>query len=205
MNSREPGCSSRRVAVLRATVVAVVVGVLGLSGCAQPEDPKDDQQTQQAPESSTPTPEPTPTPTPSPTQIGYFDLAYVQAVLNYYEAYNKARTTGDTQSFLRLATGDCGSCQGMAGVIDKVFANGGHFEGGALQPVMDEDKIIARQKTDGQAFVAIRLKSKPWSIVREKGGDPEQYPATHALDQVNLVKEGDRWLIKEITSKPLDN
>ena len=201
--SRRGTRGSRRVTVLTAALLCVAVGAGTLAGCSSNNEPEPLSQ-DQPDKKQEPAPEPEPTEdqtSDGPELPDKLDGDHVRFVLAYYEEYNKATQSGNTDELRAMAKDDCVSCNGMADQIDDVFANGGHYEG-RLVPLLDEEKNLARLGDD-TANVTLRFERKD-SVIHPGDGQKPMRPSEQFVDMhVNLVQEGDTWAVDEFSSKPV--
>jgi hypothetical protein len=164
-------------------VIAAVALLLGVTACSGDD------------------PEPIIAPTPSSSAPSDPSTSPVSAALGpeetfkaWVDAYNQALETGDTSAVEALSTTSCRTCRNAITPVERVYADGGHFD------------------TDGWIIVASRVKSRSGDVaslsagikyaagetVPRAGAEPVVYAVERHIVVVDLVEDDGRWRVQFI-------
>ncbi len=192
--------SSRPVRVAVAAVLAL--GLLG--GCSFGDSDPVAVSTSAAPTvAASPTPTPTATPrpttTPKPDRPAAMDTVNLDgaiATATYFLDFQPyVANTGDLAEWRAMSHAECVFCSGVTDEVTRMFAVGHHQEG-------TETTILSAtgiEVNPGVYFqVNVELSQGPATEVDSAGAVIDTQPLTSTFDvAVAVVRDGDRWLIRE--------
>lgn len=143
-------------------------------------------------------------PSPTPT-FQLEEEPYVQVALDYYEAFNKANDTGEVEKLRELSTADCKACRLTADRLEKVYADGGHIEGGDLEQLPDVDIAVEGSPDRGTAYVTVVYEYLEETVVEKAGAKPKDFPTELTEEQFTLEKVEGTWKISDLTSEEYED
>jgi len=194
---------SRPVGV--ALAVAFAVGLLGGCSFGGPDRSATPTSARPMPTAS-PTPTPTPAATPSPTTTPKPERSAAMDTVNldgaiatatyFLESQPYVANTGDLAEWRAMSHSDCVFCSGVTKEVTRMFALGHHQEG-------TETRILSATgvEVNPGAYFQINFEVTQGSAteVDRLGTVIETQPLTSTFDvAVAVVRDGDRWLIREV-------
>jgi len=184
-----------------ALALALAVGLLG--GCSFGGTGRSAAATSAGPTvpaSPTPTPAATPSPTTPkperPAAMGTVNLDGAIATATYFlELQPYVANTGDLAEWRAMSHDDCVFCSGVANEVSRMFTLG-HRQEGTDTMILSATGV---EVNPGVYFqVNVELTQGPATEVDRSGAVIEAQTLTSTFDvAVAVVRDGDRWLIRE--------
>lgn len=114
----------------------------------------------------------------------------------WVEEFGRAYDTGDTSVLRGSATDECKYCFVQAENIERAYAQGATFDGGALE--VDGAKTVAETRDDGYTYAAVTAEAAALEF-RPVDGDPEQTsPAGTYSWQLQLIAVDGLWRVNGV-------
>lgn len=184
---------------------AVLVGV-ALAGCARAEAPPDPLPSEAvtAPSTGSATPAP-PTPTPTtpepvaaperPAAMDQPDETGAVAAAEYVlQLYAYALSTGDLTAWDALSGQSCEFCENTRADVDRVYADGGFYQGGELRDLYDV-QVVGRDEQLGVYGVQVGFHISGGREYDGAGTVIDEFPPERSYLLVELVPSTRGWIL----------
>jgi hypothetical protein len=179
------GKDSVVVGVCKPRLPVLVAGlVLVLAGCSG-----DDPEPKMAPTESVASTPSTSAPTVSPSVD---PLSPEETVRAWVKARNAALQDGDTAAVRALSSSTCESCFGLIEPIEKIYADGGHFETKGWRVAAAKERGAGSER----ASVDTALVFAGGRTVSEAGAAPVRYASEKHIVVFKLAIVDDEWRVK---------
>lgn len=184
-----------------AVAAALILSASALAGCGD-EDPRPTfEPTPSGTASASVSPSESPVameePTPPAAMRGKGVKAAKAAIRHYHALINYAQGSGDTNMLADLGSASCDPCSNSVGALKRLYAHGGHIEGGDQTVETVQVLGISRVNAEVMHVHALADISSTDQVVFSPDGSEQDFKAASSTIRYDVVRDSTGWRIAD--------
>jgi hypothetical protein len=169
--------------------VALSATTLVLAGCGADAEPKFEAEPSSTPTSASPTPD---KPEPWEERSDEGAIAFVE---HWIDAYNRMRSSGETDAVEAISSKRCESCIGSIELTRQIYSAGGSLRTTGWKVVSISEPAVAEA---AQPVIGIRIERAPQVLRESADAEPQRFAGGPADYTAHLMWESGRWLMDRL-------
>ena len=160
-----------------------------LSACGGDPEPRFQEEPSVAPGTASPSASAEPEPWEERTDDGA--VAFVE---HWIDEFNAMQTSGQTDDFAALATGDCETCENFVAITDEIYSDGSRIESDGWSIT---EAVIPPNQSGPDRDVSVRIRQAPETIYGPSG-DIENKPGGVITVVATVEWRQDSWVMTDV-------